>query len=667
MSISNPGPGSTGSSAGFFSKLYEKAAQAATATSNFARSAANITTRIYHIATDTVIPATSQLIKGTANLATDLSSRAYHALVDTAIPAVKTTTRIAGQILFNYNKAVDSSDGVAQLDIDKGVKSKYSKVMPGVVKPFYDRFGADTMLHMAQFTDLAQKHIPGIAGSVINTICPETTRVDLQTLALGTVTYVADKVKKTMPDDDTQSRKDLAAGIARDIQPIAVTLHSTAEQTRKETKADWGHPSFLERYNELLAKSDLAHSIGSKEKFYTELADRLLERLENELPLQLEPHLRLVLEAASEGTEKIWPHKKRDLLASLLMELHEVITDPTQVKEWLTDILNQSSESLEEQYNDFLGKIDHASWWLPFHNFFTISSPQAPKADPSYDPAFGKSLMEILRALKPRAFGANVIGTYSRFAKGEIEKGEDFVSVLLRNSTGSSIEGLMAAKTDAWFSSALKIAKMNLLSKEGNLIDRPKFIPEEVWSEWSVTERLEACNKNSGRYQNYKKKHIKQVDAQLLESSKRLSKGIFRAGMIVEQFLPKQLDIAANPEKHGIIRVLSGSVAFIRQLPVIHFLVNCFYRLSILLRQLIADSSSRSTAFSIHSRLQEFLKTDSMNLMSMHMMERLLDRFELLAPKKKASAADETSSAMTPQIEPKIEPDLPDSKTPTSL
>jgi hypothetical protein len=622
MSVSDKKPG-------WFSRLYERAHQTFVSTTNFvATTAADVTSRVYNIAVYTALP----FIASSASSALSATCSVGQRLGSAAVEAAS----IGGRILYNWNGAFDHSNQTQYLPIDSQVKKRYAKVMPSVVKPFYDRFGPQSMLEIAEFTSLAQEQLPGLAGSLLNNrFCAETTRVDLQTLALGTFNFVADKIKTVLPDDDVDARKAFAGEVACDFEYATAFFQKASDHLRDTKKLDWEDPAFIDLYNQELAQSDLALSLGHKKDFCLKLADRLLERVKHELPENIEPHLKSILEAASQGIESLWPNKKRDLLASLLMELHKVLTDPAQIKPWLIHVLDASSKGLEQQYEDFLSRIDHASWWIPFHNFFTSPNNVEDPKTPDYNPAFGTGIMNVLGILRPRMLGTDALKAYSWLAKEKMASGEDFLSVLLRNSTGSSIEGLMAPRTDEWLKSALKIARMNLLTYEGEFITRPGHVPEADWKELTSAQRLEVCQRGSELYQSFKAKQIAQLDSQMAQSSQRIARGVFRAGIIVEQFSPRALDVAQNPYKNPLLRALAGFAAFIRQLPFIHLLANCIYRLSILIRQVIADKTSRSTGHSLDHRLTQFLKTDSMELLAMYLMEQTLDRLQFLAPIKK--------------------------------
>lgn len=631
MGVQNNGAGGERTWAQWCAQTWQSATQTVTAAANLtgqaAHGAVDITRRVYDVAID-VAPSVYD--------ACQLAVGKIQSAASSTAGAVGTAARIGRQILSNLDAAVDQEDRVQQLEIDQRVKDCYHKVQPEIVDRFYQRFGCKTMLQLERFTHEIQDHIPGMASVVINRLVkPETVRVDLQTIALGTTSWVANKIERIMPNGDKEARNRLAASLAQDAEPLIQTFEKAATKTKLYKKKGWEDKDFATQYNEILSGTDIARELDHPKDFYDRLAARLLKRLERELPEEMEPHLRLAIEAALEGLQTACPDKKREALASLLMQLHQKITDPIQIKKWLMILMNSTSESMEDNYRSFMRAIDSASWWIPLRSFFDTPGKDGPKRldnEEEFDPAYGKTIMSLLQMLQPKAMGIDALPMYAILTKGDFKKGEDLLSVIIRNATGASIESKMAPDTDEWVKETIHITKNALFERDGNFISRPGHISEIDWNALTKDEKLLACNENSELYKCFKQRHIAHVDAEFLKSTTRLTKSILKAGLIVDQFLPGPMAVAKDKSENWFIRGLAGIGAFIRELPIIHLIFNSFHRLSILIRELIADKGSEATAKSLDERLDVFLKTKSVDMMAMYMIESIVTKLELIDP-----------------------------------
>jgi hypothetical protein len=492
----------------------------------------------------------------------------------------------------------------------------------------------------------------GISRTVFERF-PDHIRVAFQTTAIGAVTYLADKVKKALPDNNRATRTQFAEKVTADLQEITGTFKTITDDT-SPSHNNWRDPDFISLYQTKLSKSPLHQHTKNKHDFYEKLAIRLLARIEKELPPAMEPHIGAILKDLERTFDRDVTKEK---LKQFLLQIDELLTDRTQIKEWLTQLLKTCNTSMEPSYDEFLKKVTSASWWIPFSSLWNNSSQsttkkestpeQTPDSNTEHSNNYGKVIMDFIMMLEPHTLGRNTLSTY-KFLVGadSIGKGTDFFSVLLKNATGAGIEQLMSSNTDSWVQEAFKLARANLFEENASFIQRPLYISDKEWTDLSPLQKQEACTKGTDTYQKYKSRHIQKVDRELIDTAQRLGRNIFRAGLILEQFLPKMGNVVLgnNTEKNTshnwFVRSLALTWILFREAPIIQLIFNCIHRLSIAIRDIISNKAAKSTAENLSQNIDKFLETDSIEVLVRTMLEKMLDNLELLDdPQKTAKAA----------------------------
>lgn len=590
------------------------------------------------ITTEVVLPAVSQitndvvvpyLVAGAQKLYAG-GQKLYDITANVIVPGVAhgasvayTAANVAAKIIPNWNGVVDAEDSIQNLDIDQRIKDTYHHVQPALLQPFYDRFGVQSMLDLHIFAKYARKQLPeqlggGWIANLTDQWLGDTIQIDLQTLAMGSITWICDKLRAAIPTKTSEASKSaFAAGVSQDMQQAMDQIGEVAHNLRKK-KRDWGQPGFVDDFNASLATTHLSKSLGDPKTFYINLADRILKKMESEESDHIAKPLADMIKTACSTIDQFKPHAQRDFLAGLLMQLHQQITDPDRLKGWLMQIIDISSGALDSKFQAFVD-----------NDLLVSDAPPIPYPH-AYDKAYGKTIMGLLQTLQPRAWNMNVLGTYSYFTAKSIKVGDDFLSVLLRNSTGWGIEEFMSPDTDKWIISAVKLTRESLFDQRGDLIPCPGHVPPEDWLRLSPEEKLEVINTETPLGREFKSRHVEKIDNSFRDSCERIAKSVFRAGLVVEQFLSHPQQVADDPSKNIFSRLINQLIALYLQIPGTHTLHRWLHYFHVWIRVKIADASSIKTGESLANRVEELLQTNAIPMLAMHMVERSLLRLAMI-------------------------------------
>jgi hypothetical protein len=538
------------------------------------------------------------------------------------LPAV---AQVAFRILPVHKQSYDANNSVQALDIDKRIKDNFSNVNADIVKTFHDRFGKEAIKDVGSLTAKVcesaseqmpltpqTKFLPGFfknyVGNSLKAYVSDSLRVNVQTTALGTISFISDKIKAAIPEDSTESKAKFASEAAQDIE-LAMNQIQLATKEARKSGLDWDDEKFIEVFTKRLFERNFAKRFSGKEKFYTSLASRLQSQLALELPSYLGKDQTKILNVVSESFSK---QQRRDFIANQLLGLHQNLIHPTNLKKWLTNIFDSSNESLEDKLSQFMENLEPR---------IEPQNKEEVKEKRVYDSAYGKILMNFLQVIQPRAFKMNVMGVYSVFSEKSIEKGEDFLSALLGDITGSSIEKMIQTSTDSWIQSALKMATVNTLNEDGQLvprglIERPDHIDEAKWKNLNLEEQQKAYDEN--------------IDEKFARSCERIAGNVVKAALVPEQNIPTAVQVAKDANQPAILRFFAAIGALFRIIPILSHIREFLHRLSIWIRNEIAESTSHQSGVSIHKRVNQLLKSPAIEVLLMHTIEKSLERLELV-------------------------------------
>lgn len=539
---------------------------------------------------------------------------------------------VAKNIIYNFRGLYDKKNLIKNADLPASIKQTYDHVQPSVVTSFFNRFKDEpAMLEVNEIVRAVANKVPVVGKTV-------SFRVGFQAAALDLILWLSRKIEAVIPapappvSTDQKSEisnysKSLVQGAAKAMEEV----ENAAKFARIHGK-QWEDEGFLRMFTDRLEASETATLLGTPREFYLQIAQRLIDKLQNDLqqPNAVDSHLSTLLNGISQTFTK---EQKRDFIAQKLLLIHETITNPTFLKGVIIGIFHNSSSALEARFNKFMVDLEPEIAQREEEALEVVADENAK--------SYGKAIISFLNILQPKAFGFNMMAVYARLTKGDLAKGKDFLSVLLNDITGKSIEVLLGDSTDEWIKGAVKVTRLKLVDKIGTWIERPGFIPAYEWDQMGADERLQACSVGTQRYEEFKKRHIQAVDELFEASVKRFSQNIFRAGLVIEQNVPTPPQAAVDESRPLALRLLAavGSIVYI--IPIIKGIRALLHRITIWIRNLIADSAGAKTGADLVKRVDDLLKTPAISLIFMSIVQNELERFDLLAapPHARAPAA----------------------------
>lgn len=591
-------------------------------------------------------------LKGTKNVVSGSFTTAWSGL--SAIPSVVakiatgtlhlgglalTVSREVKQVAKDLSSIRDKSNGVANIPgIDPQTAQRYAHVDPKLVGAARQELGDETLNQIDDLTLAIEDKFATTTRAVkvagaIATYLPysDSVQVAVKTGVLGTATWLTDRLRTVLPDGDIQARRNFADAIAQDADYALSQVQSAVKEARQKSSESWGGLTFEKRVDDALKTSEMGKAQGEISKFYDKLADRILKELDTSLLANKGNPLADLLNNLFGKFDAYAPQKRKEAIKDLLEILHKEITNPEFIKQRVTELLDETAESLEKVYTTYKQHLFNPS-------LGTSAATGAPTAQAqNIDPAYGHSLMNLLQILQPKVFHANIMAGYSHFHAEDIAKGKDWLSIMLGDATATSIYPMMSSNTNKWLSEAIKLAHLKLLDSKGQLLQCPSYIPQKTWDRLSPDERKDAITEGSATNKEYKKMHERNVHLIFAGSTMRLSKAVFRAAYIAEQFFKTSAQKAQSATSRPA-KIFWTVMAKIVSLPLLGRLIEAFRRFFIWIRETLADATSTLPGKSIARRMDAFLKTQAFERVWMHMLEKGLEHMHIIPPSNTSTA-----------------------------